>query len=352
VLALSSRIGRERLQVCATGQHRDLVDPVLDWFGVRKDEALELMTPNQTPAGFAAVAIRRVAGVLERTKPAVVVVQGATTTVFAAAFAAAMCGVPVAHVEAGLRTGDRRRPFPEEINRRLTTALAEVHFAPTEIAVDALRREGVPADRIHLTGNTVVDALQLTLSRTPVTLPVTIDAGRRLILVTAHRRESFGAPLQRICRAVDRLVDLHPDVDVVWPLHPNPDVAATVRGALAGVPAVRLLPPLRYEEFVHLAATAELLLTDSGGIQEKAPALGVPALVLRDVTERPEAVSVGAALVVGTDIEAIVTAADRLLRDPAARSKMTGRSNPFGDGRAAQRIAAVLEELLAPTVSG
>jgi UDP-N-acetylglucosamine 2-epimerase (non-hydrolysing) len=263
-----------------------------------------------------------------------------------------MCGVPVAHVEAGLRTGDRRRPFPEEINRRLTTALAEVHFAPTEIAVDALRREGVPADRIHLTGNTVVDALQLTLSRTPVTLPVTIDAGRRLILVTAHRRESFGAPLQRICRAVDRLVDLHPDVDVVWPLHPNPDVAATVRGALAGVPAVRLLPPLRYEEFVHLAATAELLLTDSGGIQEKAPALGVPALVLRDVTERPEAVSVGAALVVGTDIEAIVTAADRLLRDPAARSKMTGRSNPFGDGRAAQRIAAVLEELLAPTVSG
>jgi UDP-N-acetylglucosamine 2-epimerase (non-hydrolysing) len=272
-------------------------------------------------------------------------VQGDTMTTFAAAWAAFLSRIPVGHVEAGLRTGDRHRPFPEEINRVLATRVADLHFAPTETARDALLAEGVAPESVHLTGNTVIDALLQTLGegyrfRTPVLGG--LDSRRRLVLVTAHRRESFGEPMRRIFRAIDHLAGRLDDTDFVLPVHPNPEVRESVRAHLPSLPNVILVDPLEYREFAHLLARCDLVLTDSGGIQEEAPALGKPVLVLREVTERPEGVAAGTARIVGCDPARIIAETERLLTDPAAYGEMSRAVNPYGDGTASRRIADAL----------
>ena len=281
---------------------------------------------------------------LERRAPEAVLVQGDTTTAMACALAAYYRQIPVGHVEAGLRTGDRYRPFPEEINRRIITQIATWNFAPTERAAQVLRAEGMPAHSIFVTGNTVIDALLDTLRRAPApewSAPGPA-AGRRLVLVTAHRRESFGLPFERLCGALAAIARDNPDVDVVYPVHLNPNVQAPVRRILGAAPRVSLIEPVGYPEFCRLMERATLILTDSGGIQEEAPSLGVPVLVLRSETERPEAVEAGVALLVGTEPSLIVAEANRLLRDESARRSMARSVSPFGDGNAAERIAAIL----------
>jgi UDP-N-acetylglucosamine 2-epimerase (non-hydrolysing) len=280
-----------------------------------------------------------------------VLVQGDTTSTFATAFESFLERTPVGHVEAGLRTGDLEHPFPEELNRVLTTRAACLHFAPTEDARAALLSEGVPAADVRVTGNTVIDALLQTVTGDYAFCdPVLrgLDPRRRLVLVTTHRRESFGAPLVSICAAVATLARRRWDCDFVIPVHPNPRVRATLVPALEGRANVHLLEPLGYREFVQLMARAHLILTDSGGIQEEAPALGVPVLVLRETTERPEAVAAGAARLVGTHESAIVRHALELLGDRAAHARMASARNPYGDGRAAERIADALQERFAP----
>ena len=278
--------------------------------------------------------------------------QGDTTSALAAALAAFYRRIPVGHVEAGLRTGEPYNPFPEEMNRRLTSHLATWHFPPTPRAAENLRREGVAAERIVVTGNTIVDALQdivARLTRTPVppAVPPERLAGRRLVLVTGHRRESFGSGMRNICLALHDLAEHHADVVIVYPVHLNPAVQQPVREILAAHPRIILTPPLEYLPFVDLMRRAYLILTDSGGLQEEAPSLGVPVLVMRETTERPEAVAAGTARLVGTDRGTIVAAADELLDDAAAHQRMRAAHNPFGDGRAAARIVAHLERVLA-----
>jgi UDP-N-acetylglucosamine 2-epimerase (non-hydrolysing) len=270
-----------------------MLDQVLSWFQVTPDYDLDLMLPNQILADYASRALVAVTDVLVRVRPDVVLVQGDTTTVMMTALSAFYQRIPLGHVEAGLRTRDPYDPFPEEINRRVTAVLATHHFAPTARAAAALRSEQVPEGRIHLTGNTVVDALQMTM-RQPVHVDLGFEAnGKRLILVTAHRRESFGAPLESVCMAIRDVAERNPDVDIVYPVHRNPNVCEPVYRLLAGQPHVHLLGPMRYEQFVHLLARSYLVLTDSGGVQEEAPVLGKPTLVLRETTERPEAVEGG-----------------------------------------------------------
>ena len=276
-----------------------------------------------------------------------VLVQGDTTTTFAATFAAFLERVPTGHVEAGLRTGDRWQPFPEEMNRVLTTRIAALHFAPTPAARDALLAEGIPAGDVHLTGNTVIDALLQTVRpeyrfRTPAL--AALDPARRLVLVTTHRRESFGAPLRSICAAIRDLAERFPELQFVLPVHPNPEVKRTVEELLCDLPGMHLIPPVDYLEFVHLMARADLVLTDSGGVQEEAPSLGKPVLVLREVTERPEGVTAGTARVVGTDRARIVAAATELLTSPEAYARMANAVNPYGDGHASERILSALAE--------
>ena len=328
--------------VCLTAQHRRMLDDVLQWFRIAADYDLNLMKHDQDVVEFAGLALRRTTEVIREVRPAAVIVQGDTTTVLMAALAAFYERVPVAHVEAGLRTGDFDAPFPEEMNRRLTGGLARWHFAPTPRAADALRAEGVPASRIFVTGNTVVDALQMTMAQ-PVELNLGFQLRRpRFILVTAHRRESFGAPLEQLCQALADLARRNPVVEIVYAVHPSPGVRDVVHGRLAGVPGVQLVEPLRYEQFVHLMGRATLVLTDSGGIQEEAPVLGRPTLVLRESTERPEAVECGAARLIGTSRDRVVAEVERLLHDEEARLAMARPVSPFGDGRAAEKIAEVL----------
>jgi UDP-N-acetylglucosamine 2-epimerase (non-hydrolysing) len=337
-------------RVCATAQHREMLDQVLGLFGIEPDLDLDLMQPDQSLAGFAALALGRLAAVLETEAPDLVLVQGDTTTTLAAALAAHYAKVPVGHVEAGLRTRDPYSPFPEEMNRRLTSRLATLHFAPTALARDALLAEGVPPASIVLSGNTVIDALLDVTSRPR---PGVVDAllaeaagpgGRRsrVMLVTAHRRESFGEGLRGICDALLALVAGHADVAVVYPVHPNPSVSGPVRAALSATEGVVLTGPLDYDVMAHLLASAHLVLTDSGGLQEEAPALGKPVLVLRSETERPEGVAAGVATVVGTDPRRIVAEAERLLGDVAAYERMARAVHPYGDGKAATRIVEAL----------
>jgi UDP-N-acetylglucosamine 2-epimerase len=267
-----------------------------------------------------------------------VIVQGDTTTVMAAALAAFYHHVPVGHVEAGLRTRDSYNPFPEEINRRIAGVLSTLHFAPTPRAVEALKSEQVPEATIRLTGNTVVDALLMTSQR-PVALDLGFDPDHHtIVLVTAHRRESFGVPFEMLCHALKDIVDHHPEVHVIYPVHLNPNVHIPVLRILGQVPRVRLLDPLRYEQFVHLLSKAHLVLTDSGGIQEEAPVFGIPTLIMREKTERREALEAGTAMLVGTHRKRIVEAVDDLLADPAKYRKMACSGSPFGDGHAAERI--------------
>lgn len=338
------------VRVTVTGQHRGMLDSVLDVFGIVPDNNLDIMRPGQPLAALTARALEGLDDVIGREQPAAVVVQGDTATTLAGALAAYWHRVPVAHVEAGLRTGDRYQPFPEEMNRRLTTHLATWHFAPTDAARGHLLAEGVDATRVHVTGNTVIDAL-LEIAATPWNFPPgpiadAVAAGRagneRLLLVTTHRRENLGAPLDEVAAALAELLRRFPDIRVLYACHSNPLARAAAERALGTHPRVLLLEPVPYLQFVKLMQAATLIVTDSGGIQEEAPSLGKPVLVLRNVTERPEAVTAGAARVTGTRTADIVAAAATLLADPTAYAAMARTANPFGDGRAAERIAAVL----------
>jgi UDP-N-acetylglucosamine 2-epimerase len=339
-----------RTAVCVTAQHRQMLDQVLRPFGIQPEHDLDLMRPGQSLEELTGRVVTAVAPIIDRERPDVVLVQGDTTTSTFAALAAFYRRVPVGHVEAGLRTDDRYHPFPEEINRRMTTAIAQYHFAPTERARENLRAAGVPDADITVTGNTVIDALLYVRGRPfEASGPPwdALDARRRLVLVTTHRRESFGPPMREIARAVRTLVERHADLEVVLPVHPNPQVRETVTAVLDGVARVHLVPPMDYEPWVHLMDRAELILTDSGGIQEEAPSLGTPVLVMRETTERPEAVEAGAARLVGANHHRIVTEADRLLTDRAWYDRMAHVRNPFGDGHAAERIVGVLASRLA-----
>jgi UDP-N-acetylglucosamine 2-epimerase (non-hydrolysing) len=343
-------------RVCVTGQHREMLDQVLGLFGIVPHRDLALMEQDQTLPDLTANVIRGVDEVVAEEQPDTILVQGDTTTVFAASLAAFYRQLPVAHVEAGLRTQDKYNPFPEEINRRLVSHLADLHFAPTERARRNLLAEGIPDDDIVVTGNTVIDALLSVVRddyvfQDPVLRGLDFD-GQRVVLLTAHRRESFGAPLQRICAAVRELVACRDDVEVVYPVHLNPNVRRTVMASLDGHPRIHLVEPLSYEPFLQLMSRAYLILTDSGGIQEEAPSLGKPVLVLREVTERPEAVEAGAARLVGTDREAIVRHTLALLDDEDAYDSMARVANPFGDGKASERIVQAVLTRFADSTRG
>jgi len=349
VFELRRRPRRFETILLSTAQHRGLLDQMLGAFGIRPDIDLDLMTSGQALAALTAKVIAGTTRVLKRFRPGLFLVQGDTTTAMASALAAFYQGIPVAHVEAGLRTNDPAHPFPEEINRRIIGALAGVHFAPTSTAARNLRREGVPADRIFVTGNTVVDALRFMRPRIRrLPLPVPLEEGRRLVLVTAHRRENFGVPLENICRALAALAARFENIEIAFPVHPNPRVRAAVRRILSGKPRIHLLDPLPYGPFLRLVEEADLILSDSGGLQEEAPVFGAPLLVLRTVTERPEAVRAGGARVVAPETRAILREASLLLTDEAARRRMARVRSPFGDGRAAKRIVSALASLFRP----
>lgn len=335
-------------RVCATAQHREMLDQALGLFGIVPDYDLGIMTENQSPARVAAAVLAGLEPVLLDEQPDWVLVQGDTVTVAAASLGAFYAGVKIGHVEAGLRTGDRRRPFPEEINRRVAGVVADLHFAPTERARQNLLAEQVNPEAVIVTGNTVVDALRWIVAQPPPTegrellAKAGVERNHKIILVTAHRRESFGDGIINICLALREIAESFPDVVIVYPVHPNPNVRGPVHRLLKGIPNILLTPPLDYATFVHLMARSVLVLTDSGGIQEEAPSLGKPVLVLREVTERPEAVEAGVARLVGTNPEVIVRATSRLLTDPGEYARMSRPVSPYGDGLAATRIADAL----------
>ena len=338
-------------RICATAQHRDMLDSALGLFGLQPDFDLGVMVPGQKLTHITTAVLDGMAPVLARFRPDRVLVQGDTTTTLSAALAAFYAKTPVGHVEAGLRSGNPTMPWPEEMNRRLTDALSDRHYAPTAQARRNLLAEGFPEQGIVVTGNTGIDALLHTAGRLEdepnlrerahAAVPE-LDSSRRLILVTGHRRENIGIGLAQICDAIARL-SMRRDVEIVFPVHPNPHVRDPVHAALGSCRHVHLTPPLEYLSFVHLMAEAYFVITDSGGIQEEAPSLGKPVLVMRDVTERPEGIDAGTAKLVGTDAERIVREAERLLEDPHAYAAMARSHNPYGDGRASERIA---EELL------
>ncbi len=334
-------------RVVVTAQHREMLDQVLDLFSIEPHHDLDIMRENQSLFDVTTRALTGLGPVIERESPDVLLVQGDTTTTFAAALAAFYLKVPVGHVEAGLRTYDKHHPFPEEVNRQLTTVLADYHFAPTSLSRENLLKEGVPAERVFVTGNTVIDAL-LSVVRDDYEfedeeLRRAKRSGKRLVLVTAHRRENWGKPLEEICLAVKQLSEKH-DIEVVFSVHRNPKVRKTVAKVLDGCERVHLVEPLDYEPFVQLINASYLILTDSGGIQEEAPSLGKPVLVLREVTERPEGVEAGTVKVVGRSAERIAEEASRLLTDSAAYDAMARAVNPYGDGHASERIADILLE--------
>ena len=338
---------RVRSVVCATGQHRQMLDQVLDLFQIRPEFDLDLMQPNQSLSALTAALLKGLDGVIDEVHPDWVLAQGDTTTVMVAAIVAYYHNVRFGHVEAGLRTGDKRRPFPEEINRRLADVVSDAFFAPTERARQALLREGTNDTDIYVTGNTVIDAL-LDVAARPYNWSAgplaALPQGKRLVLITAHRRESFGQPFRDLCHAIRTLAaDFAAEgVHFVYPVHLNPNVRAPVNEILAGIGNISLIEPLDYLSLVHLMKRATLILTDSGGIQEEAPSLGVPVLVMRDTTERPEGVEAGVVRLVGTQPDRIIGEARTLLRDPTAHAAMAGRANPYGDGKAAERIVAIL----------
>ena len=329
--------------VCVTGQHRDMLIPLLEYFGICADDQLDVMMPNQTLAGLTARCLESLDAVLVRRRPGCVVAQGDTTTVMAAALAAFYRRIPFVHVEAGLRTGNLQAPWPEELNRRVADMVTNLYCAPTRRAADVLLAEGVPPLAVRVTGNTVIDTLLDTVCRQrsrqqPWQAKYDFLDGRRLVLITGHRRESFGQGFENICEAIVQLADRFAEEQFVYPVHLNPNVQEPVRRLLANRANVRLLDPVGYPEFVWLMERSTLVLTDSGGVQEEAPALKKPVLVMRDVTERPEAVEAGAARLVGTSSEAIVHGVSSLLTDPAQYAACQIDHSPYGDGHAAQRI--------------
>jgi UDP-N-acetylglucosamine 2-epimerase (non-hydrolysing) len=329
--------------VVRSSQHKDMLDQMMDTFGLKADADLDIMRPNQDLVHVMTAGLRGLYDDFKTSKPDCVVVQGDTTTTLAGALAAFYHQIPVAHVEAGLRTGHRYLPFPEEINRILSSRLTQWHFAPTTRARDHLLAEGVDPASIHVTGNTAIDALFLTLKRLNMsTEPAPQEKGRRRILLTTHRRENQGKPMEGICQAVLDILEKYRDVDFLIPVHPSPAVRAVVFPMLSSHPRVSLVDPLDYTDFIRAMHASHLILTDSGGIQEEAPSLGKPVLVLRDSTERPEAVEAGTARLIGAGREAIVGAVSELLDHPAAYNAMAHAANPFGDGHASQRILEVL----------
>jgi UDP-N-acetylglucosamine 2-epimerase (non-hydrolysing) len=334
------------VKVCVTAQHREMLDHALDAFSIQPDYDLDLMQPRQTLAGLTARILAALDPVLETERPDLVIVQGDTATTLAGALAAFYREIPVAHVEAGLRTGDMAQPFPEEMNRVLTSRLAAWHFAPTARAAEALLREGTAREKIFVTGNTGIDAVLYVrdaLDSGALRAPdwPWLEPGKHLVLVTSHRRESFGPGLESVMRALARLAS-RGDVQIVYPVHRNPNVTGPAHALLAGLPHVTLLDPLPYVPFVDLMRRCKLIITDSGGIQEEAPSLGKPVLVLRAKTERPEAVEAGTVKLVGVDQNLIVSEAVRLLDDPAEYARLTRIHNPYGDGHACERIAEAL----------
>lgn len=331
------------VRVLATAQHRHMLDQVLSVFGIVPDIDLDLMKPNQSLPGLTARLLQDLDDVLASEAPDAVLVQGDTTTVMTVALAAFYRHINVGHVEAGLRTGDLRNPFPEEMNRVVAGRLSRWHFAPTATARQNLLEERFDPTSIHVTGNTVIDALLQVAERAPE-LSIDIPRDRRLVLVTAHRRENFGQPFRQVCEAIRELADRYPDIQVLYPVHPNPNVAGPARDILGAHPRITLCEPLAYRDFVAAMKAAYLILTDSGGVQEEAPALGKPVLVMRHETERPEAVAEGVVKLVGPVREVIVREAARLLDDPLAYAAMAKGSSPYGDGKSADRIVAVLRD--------
>jgi UDP-N-acetylglucosamine 2-epimerase (non-hydrolysing) len=335
--------------VAVTAQHRSMLDQVLDLFAIRAKYDLDVIEPRQTLTGVTVRALERLTPVLEAERPDVVLVQGDTTTTFVGALAAFYQRIPVVHLEAGLRTGDPLSPWPEELNRRLTTQLTTLHLAPTATSKANLLAERVGADRVVVTGNSVIDALLWTAARRPALQEPALRGldgdPRRVLLVTAHRRESWGAPMAGIGRALAAIARAEPELLVVFPVHRNPVVREAILPALDGLDNALLTEPLGYGDFVRLMDRAHLILTDSGGVQEEGPSLGKPVLVLRDTTERPEAVAAGTARLVGTDEEAIAGAVRELLHDPAAYAAMANAVNPYGDGEASRRTLAALAHL-------
>jgi UDP-N-acetylglucosamine 2-epimerase (non-hydrolysing) len=337
------------VRVCVTGQHREMLDQVLEIARITPEHDLDLMLPNQSLDMLSARLLTELGKVMDADRPDRVIVQGDTATAMIAALTAYYRKIPVGHVEAGLRSGNIYHPWPEEVNRKVVGAIADLHFAPTDTSRDALLAENVPAGRIHVTGNTVIDALIETRARvdSDATLASTIApiaarfAGKRIVAVTTHRRENFGDGLKSVAQAVRRIAD-RPDVAVIFPVHPNPNVRGPMTDVLGGIDNVAMIDPLDYPNFVRLLSLCHFVMTDSGGVQEEAPALAKPVLVMRETTERPEGVAAGTAKLVGNDEEVIVTEASRLLDDKAAYEAMARAHNPFGDGRSSERIARII----------
>lgn len=337
-------------RVCVTAQHREMLDQVLSLFDISPDHDLNIMAPGQDLYDITTRIMLGLREVLREEKPDVILVHGDTATTFATSLAAFYEQIPVGHVEAGLRTGNLYSPWPEEANRKLTGVLAAYHFAPTETSRQALLKESISDASIHITGNTVIDALLMVRDqinsdvelRSNLETELPYGLSRKMLLVTGHRRESFGGGFERICRALSELARRYPDTDIVYPVHLNPNVQEPVSRILSGLDNVYLIPPQDYLPFVSLMSRAHLILTDSGGIQEEAPSLGKPVLVMRDTTERPEAVTAGTVKLVGTETDAIVDAVTTLLDDVEAWEAMSRAHNPYGDGKASQRIAEIL----------
>ncbi len=337
------------VKVVVTAQHRELLDSVLALAGIKPDVDLDLMQPDQSLDGLASRILTRFGAALDSLKPDRVLVHGDTLTTMMASIACYFRRIPVGHVEAGLRSGDIYSPWPEEVNRKVTGVITDLHFAPTQTAAAALRAESVPDSAIHVTGNTVIDALLFAQGRiaadsslAPAIAPLKARfAGKRIIAVTAHRRENFGAGMAQIAEGLQKLA-ARDDVAIIYPLHPNPNVGGVMRPALAGYDNIALIDPLDYLDFVAMMAASEIVLTDSGGIQEEAPSLGKPVLVMRDTTERPEGVTAGTARLVGADAAVIATETSRLLDDRGAYDAMARAHNPYGDGKASARIAKLV----------
>lgn len=349
-IALAADV-RFEAKVCVTGQHREMLDQVLGLFSIKPDYDLNIMKAGQDLTDITTSILLGMKAILEDFRPDVVLVHGDTATTFAASLAAYYQQISVAHVEAGLRTGNLYSPWPEEGNRKLTGALANIHFAPTVTSKENLLREGISSDKIVVTGNTVIDALLDVVNRidqneslraTAAAPAALLNPERRMILVTGHRRENFGDGFERICQALTEIALTHPNVDIVYPVHLNPNVREPVNRLLAGLNNVHLIEPLEYLPFVYMMSRSYIILTDSGGIQEEAPSLGKPVLVMRDTTERPEAVAAGTVRLVGTQTVRLVEEVQRLLEDPDAYASMSYAHNPYGEGDACQRILEAL----------
>ena len=357
VKAIEAADGLEPI-VVSTGQHKEMLQQVVDLFEINVDHDLEVMQPNQTLPSLTARLIKRIDALLEETKPDMALVQGDTTTVFTAALCCFYRGIPVGHVEAGLRTGNMRSPFPEEANRKLACPLVSLHFPPTENSKNNLKREHVEESIVHVTGNTVIDALHLEIARqesadnqTPLKAKLIEAIGedftqKPYVLVTGHRRENFGGGFDEICTALSTLAKAHPEYLFIYPVHLNPKVQKPVYDTLGQFENIKLIPPQPYSEFVMLINNSRIVLTDSGGVQEEAPSLGKPVLVMRDTTERPEGVDAGTVKLVGANAANIISSVNELIEDQAKYDSMAQAKNPYGDGKAATRIAeAVLEYL-------